>query len=198
MAIITDGGADVGTPTILPWRPTQVILDWFHISMRFEHVLQRLRGLCKASPKPNFRLLRYAESAKWRLWHGRTDGSLKQLRTIQARSDGSLLAHITDLIGYLSNNRSRLVNYGQRSRAGLPISTSTAESAVESVIGDRFKKNRKMRWTNKGANALLHIRVADLNGELKEALKRRHWRRPRPANDDYSDWFDWGAWEAAA
>lgn len=55
-----------------------------------------------------------------------------------------------------------------------------------------------MRWTNKRANALLHIRVADLNGELKEALKRRHLKRPRAANDDYSDWFDWEAWEAAA
>jgi hypothetical protein len=198
MAIITDGGADVGTPTILSWRPTQVILDWFHISMRFEHMLQRLRGLCKTALKPNSRLLRYAESAKWRLWHGRADGSLERLRAIQAKSDGSLLAHVSELIAYLSNNSSRLVNYSQRCRAGLPVSTSTAESAVESVIGDRFKKNRKMRWTHKGANALLHIRVAELNGELKEALKRRHWKRPRAANDDYLDWVDFAAWEAAA
>ena len=48
--------------------------------------------------------------------------------------------------------------------AGLPVSTSTAESAVESAIGDRFKKNRNMRWTNEGANALRHIRLDDLNG----------------------------------
>lgn len=198
MAFITDGGADVGTPTILSWRPVQLILDWFHISMRFEHLLQRLRGLRKTAPKPNARLLRYAESAKWRLWHGRAEGSLKKQRAIQARSDGAVLAHVSELITYLSNNSTRLVNYGQRHRAGLPISTSTAESAVESVIGDRFKKNRKMRWTHKGANALLHIRVADLNGELKEALQRRHWKRPRAANDDYLDWCDYEAWEAAA
>ncbi len=198
MAIITDGGADVGTPTILPWRPVQVILDWFHISMRFEHILQRLRGLCKTAPKPSAMLLRYAESAKWRLWHGRADGSLKRLRAIQARSEGPLLVHVSELISYLNNNSSRLVNYGKRYRAGLPVSTSTAESAVESVIGDRFKKNRKMRWTHKGANALLHIRVANLNGELKEALRRRHWRRPRAANDESLNWFDREALEAAA
>ena len=70
LAVITDGGADFGTPAILSWRPTQVILDWFHISMRFEHILQRLRGLRKTEPKPNARLLRHAESAKWRLWPG--------------------------------------------------------------------------------------------------------------------------------
>ena len=141
-------------------------------------------------------LLRYAESAKWRLWHGRADGSLKRLRAIQARSEGPLLVHVSELISYLNNNSSRLVNYGKRYRAGLPVSTSTAESAVESVIGDRFKKNRKMRWTHKGANALLHIRVANLNGELKEALRRRHWRRPRAANDEFLNWFDEEAFEA--
>ncbi len=120
------------------------------------------------------------------------------MRAIQAGSDGASLSQVTELIAYLSNNSSRLVNHGQRSRAGRPVSTSTAESAVESVIGDRFKKNRKMRWTHKGANALLHIRVADLNGELEESLMRRHWKRPRAANDDYRDWFDLDAWEAAA
>lgn len=201
MAIITDGGADVGTPTILPWRPVQVILDWFHISMRFEHILQGLRGLCKTAPKPSARLLRHTESAKWRLWHGRAEGSLNRLRAIQARSDGAVLAHVSELITYLGNNSSRLVNYSQRHRVGLPISTSTAESSVESVIGDRFKKNRKMRWTHKGANALLHIRVADLNGELKEALQRRHWKRPPAANENYlygSYGLDFDAWEAAA
>ena len=198
MAIITDGGADVGTPTNLPWRPTEVILDWFHISMRFEHILQRLRALCKTAPKSNSRLLRYAESAKWRMWHGRAQGSLKRLQAIQVASDGALHARVSELITYLSNNRFRLVHYCERSRAGLPVSTSTAESAVESVLGDRFKKNRKMRWTHEGANALLHIRVADLNGELEQALKRRHWKRPRAANDDNLDWFDQAAWEAAA
>jgi len=29
-----------------------------------------------------------------------------------------------------------------------------------------------MRWTTAGANALLHIRVADLNGELADIFKK--------------------------
>ena len=98
------------------------------------------------------------------------------------RSDG-LKTRVAELIAYLGRNRERLVDYGTRHRSGLPISTSMAESAVESVIGDRFKKNRKMRWTPKGANALLHIRVANLNDELGNALKERHRARTRPANE---------------
>ena len=127
------------------------------------------------------------ESAKWRLWHGRPDGCLEQLRRARCRCRDALRTRVTELLEYLGRNRYRLVDYGLRHRSGLPISTSLAESAVESVIGDRFRKNRKMRWTTQGANALLHIRVADLNGELAEALRGRHWTRPKPANDDLWD-----------
>ena len=126
------------------------------------------------------------------MWHGRAAGCLEQLEAVQAGCSGLLLTRVAELVTYLQRNKARLVHYAQRYRLGLPISTSAAESAVESVVGDRFKKYRKMRWTPKGANALLHIRVADLNGELASALKRRHWTRPKPAND--SSWFY--AWAA--
>lgn len=151
--------------------------------MRFEHALQRLRGLRKHAPAKVDALLARVESAKWRLWHGRADGCLKRLRAVLPQTSDALNVRLAELIAYLSKNRHRLIDYCVRHRAGLPISTSLAESAVESVIGDRFKKNRKMRWTPKGANALLHIRVANLNGELATALKERSRLRRQPAND---------------
>ena len=58
-----------------------------------------------------------------------------------------------------------------------------AESAVESVVGDRFKRNRKMRWTPQGRECLLHIRVANVNGQLANALKERYKARARPTNE---------------
>jgi hypothetical protein len=192
LAIISDGGEDVLHPTFLPWRPVQRILDWFHISMRFEHVMQRLRGLSKSEPRTAAALLKRVASAKWRLWHGRAAGCLDQLKFVSARCNGPPHDRVDELIAYLSRNRDRLVSYAARYRQGLPISTSTAESAVESVVGDRFKKNRKMRWTPAGANALLHIRVADLNGQLVNALRDRHWTRPKVAANDR--WvYDWAA-----
>lgn len=45
-----------------------------------------------------------------------------------------------------------------------------------------------MRWTHEGANALLHIYVADLNGELASALKRRDWKRPKTTYDPRRYW----------
>jgi hypothetical protein len=193
LAIISDGGEDVAHPSYLPWRPVQRILDWWHVSRRFEHVLQRLRGLRKTEPTTAATLLKRVESAKWRLWHGRAAGCLEQLKAVQPGCSGLLLARLAELVAYLEKNSFRLVHYAERYRAGLPIATSAAESAVESVIGERFRKNRKMRWTHEGANALLHIRVADLNGELASALKRRHWRRPKPRYDPRRYWCVSGA-----
>lgn len=192
VAIISDGGEDVAYPTYLPWRPVQRILDWFHIAMRFEHILRRLRGMDKSDSQTAAKLRKLVESAKWRLWHGRGPACLEQLYVVRPLCIGPLRTQVDDLLTYLDRNRDRLVNYGSRYRRRLPIATSLAESAVESVVGDRFKKNRKMRWTPAGANALLHVRVADLNGELASALKHRHWVRPKPPAND--DWFSsWAA-----
>ena len=172
LSIISDGGEDVAYPSYLPWRPVQRILDWFHIAMRFEHIFQRIRGMRHLQPDEAAALMKKVESAKWRLWHGRARGSIERLREVENATTDKLQEHVKELIAYLGADQSRLINYGARYRAGLPISTSLAESAVNFVIGDRFKKKGQMRWTPAGANALLHIRVADLNGELADILKK--------------------------
>jgi hypothetical protein len=167
----------------------QSILDWFHISMRFEHVLQRLRGQRSREVSAEAdALLGSVESAKWRLWHGRADDCIERLKEVVEQSSGGANARATELIAYMRRYRHRLVDYGERHRAGLPISTSLAESAVASVIGDRFKKNRKMRWTPKGANALLHIRVADLNGQLATTISDRWTPSTRCTNEPAFYW----------
>ena len=184
LAIICDGGEDVSYPSYLPWRPVRRILDWFHIAMRFEHVLQRIRAMRHAQPDESSRLMKYAESAKWRLWHGRADGCIERLRLVREEAPDLLAVRVKELIEYLTANRDRLIHYAARYRAGLPVSTSLAESAVNWVIGDRFKKKGQMRWTPIGANALLHIRVADLNGELADHIRSVYQMR-QSANHEH-------------
>jgi hypothetical protein len=60
------------------------VLDWFHIAMRFEHVLQAAIGLGVGTVdahlgKPSRRDI---EHAKWRLWHGRWKGCLVKLASV--------------------------------------------------------------------------------------------------------------------
>ena len=81
------------------------MLDWFHIGMRFQHLLTSVQG------------------AKY------------------------------------------LINYAQRRARGQPFTSAGAESVVDYVIGQRMKRNGHMQWTRVGANALLQVRCAVLNGQ---------------------------------
>lgn len=47
---------------------------------------------------------------------------------------------------------------------------------VDYVIGQRMKRNGHMRWTISGANALLQVRCAVLNGE--DIRNFRRWYPP--------------------
>ena len=58
-----------------------------------------------------------------------------------------------------------LINYERRRAQGRPISSAGAECAVDYVIGQRMKRNGHMRWSQEGANALLQVRCAVLNGQ---------------------------------
>jgi hypothetical protein len=57
-------------------------------------------------------------------------------------------------------------------------------SAVDYLIGQRLKRNGHMRWTREGANSLLQVRCAVLNGlDVRNFMRwyppRRHLRHFR-------------------
>src|SRR5690606_28789609 len=73
---------------------------------------------------------------------------------------------VRDLETYSGLNASALVDYGRRYRAGLPISTSRAESAVNSVVNMQMNKRREMRSSPQGAHRVLQVRAAVVDGRL--------------------------------
>jgi hypothetical protein len=76
------------------------------------------------------------------------------------------------LIIYLDNNRGFIVNYGDRYRHGEPIASGFVESAVNQVISKRFVKCQQMAWRPRHAHALLQIRTAVLNDQLRSHVER--------------------------
>jgi len=56
-----------------------------------------------------------------------------------------LAARCTELRSYIENNEGALIDYGQRHRAGKPISTSRAEGIVNQLVSARMNKQRQMR-----------------------------------------------------
>ncbi len=135
-----------------------LVLDWWHIAMSFEHSLQAARalGAGTTSVYPRSYPVHDLESAKWKLWHGRSSACLGRLAKLANWFDsvhvrdvrGAVAArrHIADLIEYLHANRGALVNYRRRRHAGLQISTAFVESAVNEILSKRMTKKQQIRW----------------------------------------------------
>ncbi len=77
-----------------------------------------------------------------------------------------LVARCTELQAYIETNESTLIDYGQRYRAGKPISTSRAEGTVNQLVSARMNKRQQMRWSPQGAHRVLQVRAAVLDGRF--------------------------------
>jgi hypothetical protein len=201
-------GVDADTPaTVLAdgeaglWRlqravlpDATIVLDWWHVAVRFEHALRAARGLGAGTADAPFaqEATRRLDRAKWCLWHGRWTGCRRRLaglcrwtRRQPVRDTAGmdrLQRHTTELLGYLERNQDALVPYAARRRNGEPISTAFVESAVNEIVAKRMTKRQQMRWNRATVRPFLKVRTAVLNDTLEGAFRRRY---PgfRPAND---------------
>jgi hypothetical protein len=159
------------------------ILDWFHLSMRVQHVEQVMGGLCGLEPPPLAPLdhMRIdVERLRHLLWNGHHEKACEALGRITSWAKGAielndptvdakvrlLVARCAELRSYIESNEGALIDYGQRYRAGKPISTSRAEGTVNQLVSARMNKRRQMRWSPRGAHRVLQVRAAVLDGRF--------------------------------
>ena len=192
VAVISDGAEILKRlPRVMP-RPTTHIIDWFHIAMKIQpmqqiadHMARSQRDEPEASPS----IARRIRAVKWRLWHGRVDWAIRDLQELLDRLKpadeiedlpASRIRSLgAQLLTYVASNRSAIINYGKRYRAGLRVASTLAESAVNSIVGKRLAKSQQMRWPVRGAHLLMQVRTADVNGELRDRL-RAEFRKADP------------------
>jgi len=162
--------------------PVEPILDWFHLSTRVQHVEQVMGGLCAVEPPlaPLDHPQIDVERLRSLLWNGHHEKACEALGRITSWAKDAivlnepakearakrLLARCTELRSYIETNEGALIDYGQRSRAGKPISTSRAEGTVNQLVSARMNKRRQMRWSPRGAHRVLQVRAAVLDGRL--------------------------------
>ncbi len=159
------------------------ILDWFHLSMRVQHVEQVMRGLCALEPLPLAPINQAqidVERLRHLLWNGHHDKACEALgRIASGAKDATMLndpavearakrlvARCTELQAYIESNEGALIDYGERYRAGKPISTSQAEGTVNQLVSARMNKRKQMRWSPRGAHRVLQVRAAVLDGRF--------------------------------
>ncbi len=74
-------------------------------------------------------------------------------------------------IGYFQTNAQRM-RYAQFRRQGLFVGSGVVEAGCKTLIGQRLKQSG-MRWTVRGANAVIALRCAELSGRWEEFWENR-------------------------
>jgi hypothetical protein len=80
---------------------------------------------------------------------------------------------------YIEQNRGSIANYGARYSEGKRIASTAAEASVNNLVARRMVKKQQMRWSERGANLLLQVRVGLANGDLAERLAYQPPIQPR-------------------
>jgi hypothetical protein len=162
-------------------------LDWFHIAMRLQHAETTAGTLPADTPeREHARAVIVAEVDRlhWRIWNGRAKDAqitLKRIRDVLPVFEGDggrkndpawrrLWKALRGIDRYLSNQSTWLVNYAERHRAGLRVGTALTEATANFLVNRRMNKSQQMRWSRHGADLLLQVRCAVLNGKLGSGI----------------------------
>ena len=177
--------------------PTYHVLDWFHLSMRIQHVTQTVKGWPDATAEDRQEGARLAdivdEPFRWRLWHAQVQRSLDLIGDTLERLDAigrgesraaapaaKLAGVLRSLETYGSGQSDLIIDYATATHSHEPISTATTESTVQWLLHRRMGANQQMRWSPRGAHLMLKVRTVVVNETFNEDYPRaERWaRRP--------------------
>jgi hypothetical protein len=162
-AVIGDGAPWIWkiTHELFP-RATEIV-DKFHVK---EHLSQLGRLLYSDSDQAK----RWTQRRHEELDSGRFADLLRAVRRPAEHSDEA-----RKCFQYLHRNRQRM-RYPQFEAAGLCTGSGVVEAACKGVVGTRLKRSG-MRWTVRGANAIIALRCSKLSGTFQDFWERRSQSR---------------------
>jgi hypothetical protein len=152
--------------------------------MRLQHAEKTASTLPADTPeRENARAVIIAEVDRlhWRTWNGKAKDAqitLERIRQVMPVFQGEqdsrkrnpssrrLWTALREIDRYLTSQSAWLVNYAERHRAGLRVGTSITEGTANFLVNRRMNKSQQMRWSRRGADLLLQVRCAGLNGKF--------------------------------
>ena len=164
------------------------VLDWYHIAMRLQHAKLSAGGLAEDTPgraAAKDSIVAQVERLHWRIWNGKAKNASVTIDRIRAvmhvfqnearrrgagESSGKLWHALHEIDEYLTGQSAWLVNYAKRYRAGLRVGTSITEGTANFLVNRRMNKRQQMRWSRRGADAVLQVRCAVYNSTLGTGL----------------------------
>jgi hypothetical protein len=168
-------------------EPVTHILDWWHLSIRVQHIEQTINGM-RVLDEPAHPTISHAsfEAGRIRhlLWNGYAEEALDSLHIVQnwarrifdfagaaheARAK-KLWAHCADLKTYVGNSEAAIIDYSRRYYSKLPVASSVAEGCVDEIANSRMGKKQRMRWSPRGAHRVVTVRAAMLDNRLHRQI----------------------------
>jgi hypothetical protein len=191
--VLADGGDGLGNLVgSAAGKPTERVLDWFHLSMRLQPIEQMSSKIAMAAGDSEAELKQLLSEKvpriRYQLWNGKGEAALERIEAVYCattRLEGfgssddtervrRFRQHMIDLRDYLRGNWNGLRNYAAETRQGRRISSALAESAMSHLVNQRMGKRQPMRWSAEGAHLLLQVRCAVLNNRLDDLFREWH------------------------
>ena len=101
---------------------------------------------------------------------GNIESLLIDLRRLRPR-DPKVQEAVRKAVTYFQGNIDRM-RYAQFRREGLFVGSGVVEAGCKTVIGHRLKQSG-MRWTVRGANAIIALRCSQLSARWEEFWEAR-------------------------
>ncbi|QQP93874.1 hypothetical protein IGS68_33695 (plasmid) [Skermanella sp. TT6] len=180
----TDGCSGLRSILVKAGVTKRPYLDWFHIAMRLQHAETTASTLSSETPeqvKAKAVIVAEVERLRWRIWNGKVKDAtvtIERIRAVMPVFQGEpgcrkkdppsrrLWTALREIDRYLSSQSAWLVNYAERHRAGLRVGTALTEGTANFLVNRRMNKSQQMRWSRHGADLLLQVRCAVLNGKF--------------------------------
>jgi hypothetical protein len=156
--VLGDGAEWIKTQAAAHFPDAVGILDWGHVERAIH---KAIRAACPG-PANRARRQELHQQIPDALWHGDVPTALAQLDALRPAAPAEPVAVLEDTLRYVEGQRRWLGDYAAWQRAGYPIGSGCIERAVAVVINWRMKK-RGMRWRRPNADALVALRVRELN-----------------------------------
>lgn len=163
--VIGDGAKWIWTQADTHFHGAVQIVDWYHAVSKLLEVSDSVYG----EGKEEGRL--WLDRCKEKLKDGNVEGVILLLKGLNVFGKESI-EKIKEAIGYFENNKERM-RYNYFRDKGYFIGSGVVEASCKHVVADRLKKSG-MRWSVKGANAILQLRVCILNHQWNSFYQ---WRR---------------------
>jgi len=135
------------------------------------HALEHLSGLGKLFYGPTGSIVsRWIETQSVELREGDIEKVIASMRRLRPQKK-SIQEEIEKTLGYFETNKERM-RYAEFRKQGLFVGSGVIEAGCKMIVGQRLKQSG-MRWTVRGANAIIALRCCQISGRWEEFWENR-------------------------